>query len=564
MPLRPGKSPKTVSHNISEMVSAGHPHDQAVAAALHSADEDKALVSPTGLPLNGPAMGVDGQWGVLTAPGVRRKKPARAKLYQSPRPVQMLRSLFSRYKEGLTIRRDADGARYMFIITSNSYEDREDETLTTRSLKAYVESSWQNAQFTNPQPYLFWHDEDLPPLGTVIWADMEGPFLIEVAKEAPNAFAHKVWDYVEAHPEKKWGTSHGFDYPKDSKDQDGTYHEIFKFETSLLPRWAAANQYTLSAVVTGDKAMGNDVRDSVLDQILGRSGTAKKLRRIPQNVKRELEAQGLQHKAKARAYRGMAEDIMDKAGKLSDDPELTHKLHSTIANHFASKGDAAAQGSGMHGPTPQRADPDASGGSAQDSDAWDQANMDDGGIGEEEMDFDIEALDEAPEGPGYAMDEESQDDEFADLRPGSLQKTLGPAVTGQQAGYAEPDGATQARPQTPNIVTNAITKRPGSFDKPDNRQQVTGRPPSIKSFKAIGSEVLRLRKEVATLTQSNADLVEAMSELAEFVDAFKSNTAYSHVPASQAPQTQVTDETLVKTLKRQMNPGQIDSFWRGG
>lgn len=37
MPLLPGKSHEIVSHNISEMVQAGHPQAQAVAAALHTA-----------------------------------------------------------------------------------------------------------------------------------------------------------------------------------------------------------------------------------------------------------------------------------------------------------------------------------------------------------------------------------------------------------------------------------------------------------------------------------------------------------------------------------------------
>jgi hypothetical protein len=37
MPLNPGSSRKTVSNNIKEMIDAGHPQAQAVAASLREA-----------------------------------------------------------------------------------------------------------------------------------------------------------------------------------------------------------------------------------------------------------------------------------------------------------------------------------------------------------------------------------------------------------------------------------------------------------------------------------------------------------------------------------------------
>jgi len=42
MPLKKGKSQETISHNISEMIGAGHPRKQAIAAALNTARQARA------------------------------------------------------------------------------------------------------------------------------------------------------------------------------------------------------------------------------------------------------------------------------------------------------------------------------------------------------------------------------------------------------------------------------------------------------------------------------------------------------------------------------------------
>jgi hypothetical protein len=46
MPLSKGTSQKTISHNISEMVHAGHPQAQAIAAALNTARHARAFGGP--------------------------------------------------------------------------------------------------------------------------------------------------------------------------------------------------------------------------------------------------------------------------------------------------------------------------------------------------------------------------------------------------------------------------------------------------------------------------------------------------------------------------------------
>ena len=48
MPLKKGKGKETIALNISEMVKAGHPHKQAVAAALDTARKSGAKIPKKG------------------------------------------------------------------------------------------------------------------------------------------------------------------------------------------------------------------------------------------------------------------------------------------------------------------------------------------------------------------------------------------------------------------------------------------------------------------------------------------------------------------------------------
>jgi hypothetical protein len=253
--------------------------------------------------------------------------------YQAPRPLSLWERFKHRqHKPGSTVFKGEDGSRYMFIITSNAYRDREREYITTKALQRYVEKAWiANDVCDTGNTHLFWHAGD--PIGDIVWADMEGPFLIEVSKERPNTVINlaaedeaprlgtvkQVWDFIEARPDLDWGASHGFRYEEkriNPGKAEATYDEIDKFETSTLPRQDAANELTFSGVIDMSD------RDKVLDGVLGTPGAAQALRQAPQDITQVLDAKGVEHKAIDPAKVEVSEDkvkaLLDTVGTQTD------------------------------------------------------------------------------------------------------------------------------------------------------------------------------------------------------------------------------------------------------
>lgn len=256
---------------------------------------------------------------------------ARKELYAAPAPV----GIFSRVKDGVTIYKGVDGRRYMFLVTSNSYKDRERETITTKALQSYVDNAWTvEGKCLPSNPLLLWHDGE--PIGDIVWADMEGPFLLEVAKERPNkqitvkgrteqwtTTIKNVWTALEQDTKHRYGASHGFRYV-DSAFNNGVYEHIKKFETSILPLDAAANPYTFAGVVDDMN------KDKVLDDLLGTPKLADRFRKGIRAVKRALDERGLEHKElETEAFKGKIDDaigILDAAFS---------KIGGTIPDGFA-------------------------------------------------------------------------------------------------------------------------------------------------------------------------------------------------------------------------------------
>jgi hypothetical protein len=153
------------------------------------------------------------------------------------------------------VKQDDQELRHMILLSSNSFVDREDETVRQKALDEYA-MNFDPGMF---HPLLFWHGGE--PIGRIIEAQTRGPFLFELAVELPNKLVNlakfgddaffvpvkKVWDAIEQSPQV-WGVSIGFKHIV-GDEQDKVFDHILKMESSILPRQDAANAITLSQVI---------------------------------------------------------------------------------------------------------------------------------------------------------------------------------------------------------------------------------------------------------------------------------------------------------------------------
>jgi hypothetical protein len=245
------------------------------------------------------------------------------------------------YAETKSIVFKANDRRYMFLISSNAYRDREGDIVKERALQQYV------ANF-EPTPHLFWHGGD--PIGEIVGAKMVGPFLLELSQELPDEMINlqrfdddklmlikraKVWDVLERN-DIAWGASICFGH-KQGDEQDHEFDPILKVETSSLPLVKAANGITPSFVI-GGKPMSETTkqdRRNWFQKLLG-DESGSELEAAMEGVKAALDKSGLERKEfDVKRTKGLVEEmqarIMEILGELTDDEAKKTALANTIA-----------------------------------------------------------------------------------------------------------------------------------------------------------------------------------------------------------------------------------------
>jgi hypothetical protein len=258
-----------------------------------------------------------------------------------------IRALYASESKSLVFK--AHNRRYMFLLSSNAYTDREDEIVRQTALELYVK------QF-KPNAHMLWHRGD--PIGQIVAAQNIGPFLLEVSRELPNAkidisgddeppmptTVKRVWDYIERNP-GLFGASIGFKFLK-GDEQDGVYDAILKKETSTLPLSEAANAITLSTVI-GGKPMSEAQktnRRNLWKSLVGKP-VSEQLSAAMEALQASLDAAGVNRKEfsgqKTKAImEDLAAQIDDLLASITDNPpeELRNQIIATVMGAMADTG----------------------------------------------------------------------------------------------------------------------------------------------------------------------------------------------------------------------------------
>lgn len=144
-----------------------------------------------------------------------------------------------------TVFKNAAGQYRWIAYSSNAYQDRDNEIVSTKALNDDCDYADRTGWYG---PLRYWHTPGLD-LGDCDFNVMHGRVLIESGTFRSDAIARKV-----AQSADESELSLGFFHLPTDPDADGVYHQIRRFERSLVPRGKAANLFTAFTVKEMDMA----------------------------------------------------------------------------------------------------------------------------------------------------------------------------------------------------------------------------------------------------------------------------------------------------------------------
>lgn len=243
----------------------------------------------------------------------------------------------------MMVMKQADGKSRWVLISTNAYEDRDGEYVSRKAQKRDVERMTETKQYG---PLRLWHlgypdveKKEAGPgvdIGDCDYSQMFGKFRVESGTFRNERIAAAIKERAD-----RWATSVGFFHPQNEPDPSGTYHEIYTFERSLLPRTKASNLLTPLAAIIKELAMTTkEEKAKQLAALLGDDKLAQDVLSQVDSMEKEAQKRGLTfkdanvtEKTSAKKMPMMDGDEPDE-DDLSDMDEATQKAYNTMLPHI--------------------------------------------------------------------------------------------------------------------------------------------------------------------------------------------------------------------------------------
>lgn len=272
---------------------------------------------------------------------IHHKKPEQTAGYIAPasNAPGILKSIVQRFtggiKPGTSVLKAADGKRMMFIVTSNSYQDRATQWITSEALTEDVKRHWtgDDTAYLGGIRHLFWHWKELGPVGEIVYSDVWGPFLVEVSREIDDPISYAFYTFAENHPEVDWGASQHFLAFKSQNVPNGTFTRILRDEATTLPREDAANLLTFTGVIPM-ATKRQEYLNKMMKEAYGVENASDLLEKGLDTLKAEIAKTGGVHKA-AGIQPEQSGDVWSLVVKLTEDIADVFQAVDEIKTGFA-------------------------------------------------------------------------------------------------------------------------------------------------------------------------------------------------------------------------------------
>lgn len=230
--------------------------------------------------------------------------------------------------------KDTAGKWRWILKSSNAFEDREGEIVTTKALEKDVARTDRTGEYG---PLRWWH------VGTPVWKNpldwrsvragrgvdigdcdfsaMDGPMLIESGTFKSDAIGEAIASKMQ-----KYRASLGFSHPLDQPDHEKLFHNINRFERSLTPANRASNLRT-GLVVTKERTM-DPAKLAAFKEAVGDDIAAQVLQ-DSQSTTKEARAAGIREKAEEPILDELSSEIETLAAGMASFKEKLAALRNS-------------------------------------------------------------------------------------------------------------------------------------------------------------------------------------------------------------------------------------------